>query len=422
MGLLPASLVALDSSGQPREPAQWFRRVDARSAEGRLRSETDWDAIICANVEALSEALRAADVLPINSTLRVLGRQVESVDVLFAEVPRFDRSAAPEAYADEWGEPKRLVLLEDKLVRNPEAKRQVLAQVLDYAQQAQSKWTTDFLCSLSALSASDAWLRRYSSRLDVMLAEGDLLLIIAGDDIDEDLLRLARRFSGSNDPLSLNELCLVSMALYARGEERILVPHVVSSVERHQRQVTIRVRVQDANGTSLRAQIERDVDADVDAARGGALPLNPDVEAFLRRAKSILDSQFLTPASPYEGTAEVRKILEYWANSEDGSRVRFKIHFGGFARDTWSPIEVGLYVESKLSRDQWHRRIEHEVSRGRLPVGTTIKVAGKQTISALKQYGWSAPADLSEALLRDITEALLQFEAVLGLRRSSESH
>src|SRR5882762_5803006 len=87
MGLLPSSLVALDPSGQALSLLRWFKRVDAKSLEARQRAEADWDNIICANAEALAEALRAANVLPPNSTLRVLGQQVENVDVLFAEVP-----------------------------------------------------------------------------------------------------------------------------------------------------------------------------------------------------------------------------------------------------------------------------------------------------------------------------------------------
>lgn len=415
MKFLPSHFVALDRDGKPLL-GRSFNRINATSPAGRLLDEEDWDGIICANVEALAEALRAADVLPLDSTLRVLGQQVDCVDVLFAEVPI---SEGEPGEGVDLGEPRRLVILEDKLVRNPEAKRQVLAQALDYAQRAQHEWTTEYLCSVKKLARHAAWLRQHASRLDVLLQEGDLLVVIAGDDIDDDLLRLAKRFAGSNDPLSLNELCLVSMALYERGDERLLIPHVVSAVERHQRQLTVRVRVQDANGVPVRAVVERDVEADMSAARGGALPVNPDVESFLTRAKAILDPVLLASGSPYETTEAARKILEYWTTTTDGSRVRFKIHFGGFVRDLWSPIQVGLYVESRSARDQWLERIQAALQEGRLPVGTKPAVAGKLTVSALKEYSWSAPVDLSDALLQDVTSSLVRIESVLGVRDNS---
>lgn len=415
MKFLPHALVAVDPSGRPLAPDKCFQRVGPLSSEARLRSEKDWDDIICANVDALSEALRVAEVIPADSTLRVLGQQIDCVDVLLAEVAMQEGASADGD--DDFGEPRRLVLLEDKLVRNPEAKRQVLAQVLDYAQRAQQEWTTEFLCSQPALASHAAWLNRYEKRLDVILGEGDLLLVIAGDDIDADLLRLAKRFASANDPLSLNEMCLVSLAQFRRGDEYLLVPHVVSAVERHQRQVTIRVRVQDATGAPLRALVERDVESDLEDARSGAPPVNPAAEAFLGRVRKALEPNLLVPGSPYESTPNARKALEYWTTTEDGSRVRFKVHFGGYARDLWSPIQVGLYVESRTSRDTWRARIEDALAAGRLPVGTKLTVAGKLTVSALKEYPWSAPADLTDALVEDVADTLLRFEAEFGIRK-----
>jgi hypothetical protein len=385
MGILPDIIVTTDGKGLPLAEDKWFRRVDAYSLDARSLSETNRDEIICANVAALTAALQAADVLPADSTFRVLGCQIDSVDVLLAEVP----IRAGEDGMNQLDEPRRLVLLEDKLVRSPEAKRQVLAQILDYAQRAQTQWTTNFLCSDRKLSSHAAWLHRHASRIDVMLAEGDLLLIIAGDDIHDDLLRLARRFAAGHDPLSRNELCLVSMAVYRREEERMLIPHVVSTVERHQRQFTIRVTVEDTDETVLRAKIKRDVEADLESARRGALPINADVEDFLERAKARLNPK-LMETRVYTVTDELRKSLEYQYVDDDGAVVRFKVHFGGYKRDIWSPIEVGLYVESKGTRDVWRRRIEEALAAGRLPVGTKLDVRGKQTVSALKEY--SCPA------------------------------
>jgi hypothetical protein len=74
---------------------------------------------------------------------------------------------------------------------------------------------------------------------------------------------------------------------------------------------------------------------------------------------------------------------------------------------------------SKASRERWRTRIEGALAEGRLPVGTKLSVTGKLTASALKEYEWSAPVDLSEALLRDVTDTLLRFESVFGVQRES---
>src|SRR5947208_4672584 len=106
MGVLPATLVAVDDRGKPLPRDQWFTRVDARSPDGRELSEADWDRIICANVSALDEALRAAEVLPADSTLRVLGCQIDDVDVLLAEVPVPELGPDGGDVAHDWGEPR----------------------------------------------------------------------------------------------------------------------------------------------------------------------------------------------------------------------------------------------------------------------------------------------------------------------------
>lgn len=397
MTLLPRTIVSLTPEGTS-SVAGHFVRVDPRSSEGRKLSEAHWDDIVCANVEVLADALRVAGVLPEDSTLRLIARQFENVDVLLAEVPT-DESGLP----TEQGEPRRLVLLEDKLVRNPDAKRRVLAQVLDYADRSR-QWNTDTLCR-RVTPRDGTWLRAHAARVDMMLAQGELLLIIAGDDIDEDLLRLARRFAVGADPLSLTEMCLASLALYRRGEERLLIPHVVSAVERHQRQIAIRVTVKAPDGSALLAAVERDTETESATARRGALPTNSDVEAFLRRAKAKLDPLL----GGLQGEAAVRKSIRYWF--EDDAHV--KIHFGGFVGDAWSPIQVGLYVESER-RDEWHIRVEETQRLGLLPVGTKVRLSGAKTIEALKSVPWSVPAELNDALLDAVTSDLLAFVAAFS--------
>lgn len=398
MTLLPDVLVALSKSGAPLEGSS-FVRVDPSSAEARQFSEANWDEIICANVAALTDAFRAAGVIGADSSLRVLGLQVDAVDVLMAEVRGGDDGAE-----GEHSEPRRLVLIEDKLIRNPQAKREVLAQVLDYSERAQRTWDVDRLCRCVEPKVA-TWLRIHGDRIDAMLAQGEFLLVIAGDDIDENLLRLARRFATGGDPLSLAELCLVSLTIYRRGEERLFVPHVVSAVERHQRQLSIRVTVQGEHGTPLRARVERDREEEATTARRGAPPTNGDVQAFLQRAKALLEPTLTAEGTLHRITSNARKSLAFWLDAE----ARLKIHFGGFERDAWSPIQVGLLVDSKERRQQWLERIERADSNGELPVGTEIKVEGSKRVFALKSFRWSTPKDLTPELLQETTDTLMRF-------------
>jgi hypothetical protein len=83
------------------------------------------------NAELLAGSLRQAQVIAEDATLKVLGTQVDNIDVVRAEVAQGGKNDI-----------RRLVLLEDKLLSNPQARRHVLAQILDYARTVQEDWPT----------------------------------------------------------------------------------------------------------------------------------------------------------------------------------------------------------------------------------------------------------------------------------------
>src|SRR5438552_839649 len=111
MDVLPPFIELLETTGRRCNP----RKVLHRKVSDW--SETNWDEIIVENVELLAACFQQARVIAEDSTLRVLGTQVDNIDVVFAEVSNTENQ-----------ELRRLVLIEDKLLRNFEAKRQVLAQ------------------------------------------------------------------------------------------------------------------------------------------------------------------------------------------------------------------------------------------------------------------------------------------------------
>jgi hypothetical protein len=174
------------------------RALDTRRLQ-RVRVnwlEATWDKVIVDNVDLLTDCLREADVIDESSTLRVLGTQVDNIDIVLAEVDSDERQAL-----------RRLVLVEDKLLRNSEAKRQVLAQIMDYAQTVQNDWPTSNLVEKLGIGGpgiadSRRWVEENEPELKRTMRRGDYLLVIAGDGIDEGMEKLARRFADRDDVVS----------------------------------------------------------------------------------------------------------------------------------------------------------------------------------------------------------------------------
>ena len=402
MDTLPQTLPILDAA--LRDTRRCFERVAPRSQEGKQISEADVDRLVSTHTAVLADALRSASVLPGDSSLRVVGQQIDGVDVLLAEVEGEDDPDGVEPPSG-WGALRRLVLVEDKLLRNPEARRQVLAQILDYAAYAEREWPGGGLTAKAPTCSN--WLNRNSDRLDYQLQRQEFLLLVVADSIDPSLLRLARRFAAQENPLNLTELCLVSLAIYANGDDRLLVPHVVSTVERHSRALAIEVTVVDSAGAALPASVARAVPE----SPASAMPRRPEVASFLRKLAVRVAAADYPSGHPYTPTAKPRKSLEYWLALPDLGTVRCKAHFGGYNKHQWSPIDVGFWVEAGDTdgRDWWMERLRDCASAGKLPEGTQVTLGGPRTVCALKTVPWDAADDLNDALLQRVTDLLGSF-------------
>lgn len=390
MDVMPPFAEVLGPSG-----AKLGRRLERATAPSW--SEADWDRIIVANADLLAAALRNAGAIAENSELLSLGQQIDNIDVVFAEV-------SPDR---EHRELRRLVLVEDKLLRNSEAKRTVLAQILEYSRVAQEDWpSANLVEKLGAKPSDRQWVEAHLADLKHLSRTGDFLLVIMGDGIDDRLAHLAKRFARHDDPLTLAELALVSMPLYQLDDAYILIPHVVSAVQRSERELTIRVVVQDHVGRGLAA----------DVSRGGpeAPPVPPgptvrdDVVSFLRAVRSRVEE--LLPGVP--GTKVPRKSLDFLQQAPDGSSVAARVHFGGYMKDVWSPIEVGLSViaPDTQTRDAWIKHLEARSSS--LPVGFKTRLAGPRSVEFLTTASWETPADLT-SLEVSVAEEFAKFVAVL---------
>jgi hypothetical protein len=128
----------------------------------------------------------------------------------------------------------RVAIVETKLHFNPEKRRNVLAQVLDYAVNLPEEELT----SLPPLPPAAGLL---PSQVEYRLHQGDYLLIVAGDLLDPRAVRLGRSLLGGH--LSSEwELALVEVAVYQRNEgvagpSHLLVPNLRGTIETELRQV-----------------------------------------------------------------------------------------------------------------------------------------------------------------------------------------
>jgi hypothetical protein len=198
---------------------------------------------IAANLELILGPCRAAELIDPDEEW-YLGRrefsipEIGSVDLLLIS---------------EYG---RIAVVETKMSYNPEKRRAVLAQILEYALRLQE------LDPGTLLPLPEVPPDTQPSRADVEghLEEGDFLLIIAGDRIDPRVARLSRGVLGQNLTLPW-DLALVDVALFERtgdsqgadGRDRLVVPTLVGRVQPEIRQV-VRVSTDEDGGTRVKVE------------------------------------------------------------------------------------------------------------------------------------------------------------------------
>ena len=172
---------------------------------------------------------------------------ISAIDTTYAEtVPVCRELPTPAGYLDALyvNHVGRLTLAEFKLWRNPQARREVIGQILDYAKDLAS-WGYEDLQSRVSLATG----RKGNALYDLVkehhpdvdeaefvdsvtrhLRRGEFLLLIIGDGIQEgaaNIVDFVQRYSG----LHFN-LALVEAALYRDGADRLIVqPRVLAQTE-----------------------------------------------------------------------------------------------------------------------------------------------------------------------------------------------
>jgi hypothetical protein len=292
----------------------------------------------------------------------------------------------------------RLTLVECKLWRNPEARRKVVAQILDYARVV-SHWTYsdlqrnvskargqpgNVLYDLARAVEPGIKEHQFVDQVSAALREGRFLLVIAGDGIQEDVGAMAELIT-RNAALGFS-FGLVEVALFGMQDGRLLVqPRVVARTQIIERTVVV------VRGDAQAATIEyEDAAAASASTSGGAAPSanelgeSPKQAAYRRWWQPVIDAPLDDPDQ------EPPKL--FWPNN-----VRLQLPW----KQTWIGAycyggesgQIGVGTGGRSGADQeMLRQLESQMSEilAELPPGTEYRNSiisnGGMTIAILRNF------------------------------------
>lgn len=201
----------------------------------------------------------------------------------------------------------RLTLVECKLWRNPEARRKVVAQVLDYA-RAISRWSySDLQRQVAAATgkkgnipyeyaralAPDLQESRFVDDTYNAMRSGRFLLLIAGDGIREDVGAIAELIN--RNAASGFSFGLVEVALYGLEDGGLIVqPRTIAKTHTIERTVVL-VRGLEKAGVTLQDEIADIEPTGAAAAVGNPLGESPKQAEYRAWWTPVLNMQFDDP-------------------------------------------------------------------------------------------------------------------------------
>jgi len=159
----------------------------------------------------------------------------------------------------------RVGVVETKLAYNPEKRRQVLAQALDYLANLPDQFDE----SMPPVPVDENGISVVESEeIREAVVQGDVLVIIASDENDPKVAKLSRRLLADN-LIRQWDLALVDVALYRELSDSadgcVVVPHLRNLVQSEPRQV-VRVVVE-GETASARVEVERIIPDESTSAR-----------------------------------------------------------------------------------------------------------------------------------------------------------
>lgn len=313
------TLMLLDEGRDPR--------VIARVPEGVARQEHHLRDLIYDHPEAVP--VHALD--PSYGRMFTVARELSIPGVGFVDV----------LLADEWG---RLVLIECKLWRNPQARREVVGQILDYARELSrygyedlqrqvsiaTRRSGNVLYQLAREAGCELSEASFVDRVERDLAAGRFLLLVVGDGITEGTRRIGEYLS--DQPGLAFNFGLIEMAEYRytddSGRERtIMQPRVLArtaTIERH----VIRMEVP---GMSIEAATDAGSSGTNREVSEAGIAWRRFVDQFVAQARFDDPAQ---PAPRRGGTGWIRVPLpgDLYINlyrSKGEQRIGAQIRFAG---------------------------------------------------------------------------------------------
>jgi hypothetical protein len=280
--------------------------------------------------------------------------------------------------ADERG---RLVVIECKLWRNPQARREVVGQILDYAREFARYSYEDLQRQISVATrrqgnvlyqlARDAGSQldeaAFVDRVSRDLTAGRFLLLVVGDGITEGTRRIGEYLH--DQPGLAFEFGLIEMAEYRftepNGVERtIFQPRILTQtnvIERH----VIRIEVPGLVIDTIEPEPSSDQRTANPASMGAALAWRTFVERFV--AETVFDDPG-QPAPRSGGSGWMRiplpgafhiNVYRSSGKKQIGAEVSFA---GSEGRQAWDALladRVNIdreFIDAGLSAPEWHDR------------------------------------------------------------------
>jgi len=282
----------------------------------------------------------------------------------------------------------RVAIVETKLSYNAQGRREVVAQILDYALALQE--TEDLPPWPAGLIVHEADVREH-------IARGELVLIIAGDELDPRALRLGEAMLAGH-MTSEWDLAMVDLNIYKGGPSTkpryVLVPELRGVVAHETRQV---VRVV-TEGDKTRVKVER-LAAPTTASRSTAhVELDDKLQGVSDRGtrtvlQTILKAASLRPPRPAKNTKSLTLVPNhaYCTFDPDGkfapsmapklapssATCRIVLRRDGLSRDTLRKAKLAGFVE-RPSADGSQRYMVFDVpsrieAAGAAAIGDVLK-------------------------------------------------
>lgn len=273
----------------------------------------------------------------------------------------------------------RLAIVETKLATNPELRRRVLAQALDYLAHLADRFGDE----LPAVPQDENG-QPVAAQEDIVesVTQGDIFVIIASDEVDPRVAKLSRALL-SEHVINQWDLALIDLALYRpvdSSDRHVVVPHLRSLVQSELRQV-VRVIVE-GERPSARIEVER-----VRPEKGASARQKWDESRFFRYLDDGAPAEIRQLASQLRDLVgqHPRSLTLGWGTGKHGSMVLkrnngslIEIRGGGQIRFRPAKFKRAL---GEVWAQEYRRRLEELVPEAMamsyplVPIDQAAKVA-----------------------------------------------